>query len=94
MKISDADVTHCETYALGVTFDHEHVEACERFTKLLAFFDNPFASFISFIVIKQLSDDQIGPEINTMINAVTHFTLRDKHYTGHRVRYMLKFDMI
>ena len=46
------------------------------------------------IVLKQLNDDQIWPEINTMINAVPRFTLMNKHYTDNRVQAMVKFDMI
>ena len=70
MKISDADAAHCATYALGGTFDHEHVGECERCTRLTTFFGMSFASFLNEFALKQLNNDQIQPEINTMINAV------------------------
>ena len=42
----------------------------------------------------QLNDDQLQPEINTIIKAVLRLNLMVKHYTDHRVRSMVQFDII
>lgn len=93
-KINDDDAAHCATYALGGICDHEHVGYVESCTRLANFFDTPFASFINAIVMKQINDDKIWPEINTMIHALSRFNIMDKHYTVHRVRAMVHFIII
>ena len=55
MDISDADAAYCETYAIGGTCGHEHVEACECCTILATYFDMSFPSFLNAIVLKQLN---------------------------------------
>ena len=59
-----------------------------------ALFGMYFAYFINDIVMKKINDDQLQPEINTMINAVLCPTLVFKHYMGHRVQSMVQFDII
>ena len=61
LKISGAYVSHCKTYVIGGTCDHEHVGACKTCTRLANFFDMSFASFINNIVLKELNDDQLQP---------------------------------
>ena len=94
MNISDADSVHCSTYGLGGTCDHEHVGACEHFTRFPYFLYTTFASFLNEIVLKKLNNDQLWLEINTMINVMSCFTLMAKHYTGQRVQSMVQLDII
>ena len=44
--------------------------------------------------MKQLNDGQLRPKINTTMNAVSYVTVMAKHYTVHRLRSMVQFDII
>ena len=59
-----------------------------------ALFGMYFAYFINDIVMKKINDDQLQPEINTMINAVLCLTFVVKHYMGHRMQSMVQLNII
>ena len=59
INISGDGSVHCTMYTLGGNCDNENAGSCECFTRLLAFFGMPFASFINDIVMNQLNYDQL-----------------------------------
>jgi hypothetical protein len=91
LQISDTNAPHCCTYALGGECDHEHVSACGKCSRLATFFDTSVATFLKDIVLNQLNDSDVRPEIDTMIAAVPRFTCMVKHYSAHRLRAKVQF---